>query len=677
MTDMPDSERFPPAPYTRDAGDNEAQLRLLRDRLELALRATNDGLWDWDLIEDKVYFSPRFRELLGHDDEQAFRASFSFRSHLHPADREAVVGEIDRHVHGHGPALDRVYRLRCRDGQYRWFHGRGRVLHAADGRAQHFAGAITDVTERVQAEQALRASEQRFRELTELSADWFWEQDADLRFTRMIGHPGGDKSSTPELHIGRLRWELPYVEMPEDVWQRHREQLERHEPFRDFEIRRLDDQGRLNVFHTSGKPVFDDQGRFIGYHGVGRDVTSLHLAEARRAELEEQLRESQKMEAVGTLAGGIAHDFNNILGAIFGHLQLARQALGADHPVDEHLEQIDRSAQRARALVQQILTFSRRGGDQQTRHAQGLHPLVAETLSLLRATLPAGVALDYAPPDEPVQAVVNADQLHQMLMNLCINGWHALEGQVGRVSIALRNVELDRRAASRLGKLPPGHYAQLTVSDNGCGMDESTRSRVFEPFFTTRPVGQGTGLGLAVVHGIVAAHRGAISVRSKPGRGSSFTVYLPATEPEGMVPAPAAQPGGVPQGQGQHVLYVDDDEVMAVMVEGLLQSVGYRATVHGRPAKAVAAVRARPQAFDAVVTDFNMPGMSGLDVVREIAAIRPDLPVIISSGYLSDELRAEAALFGVSELMAKENSVAELPTRLHRVLGGQAAGTGE
>ena len=136
MTDMPDSERFPRAPYTRDAGDNEAQLRLLRDRLELALRATNDGLWDWDLIEDKVYFSPRFRELLGHDDEQAFHASFSFRSHLHPADREAVVGEIDRHVHGHGPALERVYRLRCRDGQYRWFHGRGRVLHAADGRAQ-------------------------------------------------------------------------------------------------------------------------------------------------------------------------------------------------------------------------------------------------------------------------------------------------------------------------------------------------------------------------------------------------------------------------------------------------------------------------------------------------------------------------------------------------------------
>jgi CheY-like chemotaxis protein len=207
-------------------------------------------------------------------------------------------------------------------------------------------------------------------------------------------------------------------------------------------------------------------------------------------------------------------------------------------------------------------------------------------------------------------------------------------------------------------------------------MDDGTRSRVFEPFFTTRPVGQGTGLGLAVVHGIVAAHRGAIAVRSKPGRGSSFTVHLPATEPEGMVPSPAPQPDGVPQGKGQHVLYVDDDEVMAVMVEGLLQSVGYRATVHGRPAKAVAAVRARPQSFDVVVTDFNMPGMSGLDVVREIATIRPDLPVIISSGYLSDELRAEAALFGVCELMAKENSVAELPLRLHRVLVGRALGAG-
>ncbi|MBL0085581.1 MAG: PAS domain-containing protein [Ideonella sp.] len=668
MTQGPLSTELPPEP-----GDAEARLRLLRDRLEIALRATNDGLWDWDLIEDKVYFSPRFRELLGYDDEQAFHQDFVLRSSLHPDDRDAAAGDIDRHVHGDGPPLDRVYRLRCRDQRYRWFHGRGRVLRGPDGRAQHFAGAITDVTERMAAEEALRASEQRFRELTELSADWFWEQDADLRFTRMIGHTADNMITTPAQHIGLYRWDLPHVDMSDEVWQRHREQLQRHEPFRDFEIRRLDNKGRLTVLHTSGKPVFDAHGTFIGYHGVGRNVTSLHLAETRRSELEEQLRESQKMEAVGTLAGGIAHDFNNILGAIFGHLQLARHALGDEHPVADHLDQIDRSAQRARALVQQILTFSRRGGDQQTRHAQALHPLVAETLSLLRATLPAGVALDYTPPEEPVQAVVNADQLHQMLMNLCINGWHALDGQAGRVTIALRQVELDRRAASRLGKLPPGAYAQLTVSDNGCGMDEATRSRVFEPFFTTRPVGQGTGLGLAVVHGIVAAHRGAIGVRSKPGRGSSFTVHLPANEPEGMVPAPTSQPGGVAQGRGQHVLYIDDDEVMMVMVEGLLQSIGYRATVHGRPAKAVAAVRAKPQAFDVVVTDFNMPGMSGLDVVREIAAIRPDLPVIISSGYLSDELRAEAALFGVVELMAKENSVLELPLRLHRVLNPSAA----
>ncbi|MBL0147336.1 MAG: PAS domain-containing protein [Ideonella sp.] len=268
MTQGPLSTELPPEP-----GDAEARLRLLRDRLEIALRATNDGLWDWDLIEDKVYFSPRFRELLGYDDEQAFHQDFVLRSSLHPDDRDAAAGDIDRHVHGDGPPLDRVYRLRCRDQRYRWFHGRGRVLRGPDGRAQHFAGAITDVTERVLAEEALRASEQRFRELTELSADWFWEQDADLRFTRMIGHTADNMITTPAQHIGLYRWDLPHVDMSDEVWQRHREQLQRHEPFRDFEIRRLDNKGRLTVLHTSGKPVFDAQGTFIGYHGVGRNVT--------------------------------------------------------------------------------------------------------------------------------------------------------------------------------------------------------------------------------------------------------------------------------------------------------------------------------------------------------------------------------------------------------------------
>jgi len=660
MTDMPDPQA--------DAADAQARLRLLRERLEIALRATSDGLWDWDLAEDKVYYSPRFRELLGYSDEMDFHREFSFRGNLHDADREATTAEVRHHVEGDGPPFDRDYRLRCRDGRYRWFHGRGRVLHDDQGRPQHFAGAITDITERVAAEAALRASERRFRELTELSVDWFWEQDAQLRFVRMSGRVGGEVASPPEMHLGKTRWELPYVDMSDEVWRKHREQLARHEPFHDFEIKRLNDRGEVNHFLASGMPIFDADGQFTGYHGIGRDVTSLHQAEVQRAELESQLRESQKMEAIGTLAGGIAHDFNNILGAIFGQLVLARTAAQGVHSVSTHLDQIERSTQRARNLVQQILMFSRRGAHEQARSTHALQPLVQETLSLLRATLPAAVSLECTQPDEPVLAVINPDQLHQVLMNLCINAWHALDGQPGRITVALRAVDLDQRAAGRLGKLLPGRHAQITVTDTGRGMDEATRSRVFEPFFTTRPVGQGTGLGLAVVHGIVASHRGAIAVRSKPGRGSSFTIHLPSTEAAGLPDSAASPVGEGPQGQGQRVLYIDDDEVMSVMVEGLLQACGYQPTVQCRPARAVAAVRARPQDFDVVVTDFNMPGMSGMDVARELAAIRPGLPVIISSGYLSDELRAEAAQHGITELMPKENTATELALRLHRVL---------
>jgi signal transduction histidine kinase/ActR/RegA family two-component response regulator len=397
------------------------------------------------------------------------------------------------------------------------------------------------------------------------------------------------------------------------------------------------------------------------------DISDRREAEADLRKFEAQLRDVQKMESIGTLAGGIAHDFNNILGAILGNVALAREDLGADHPALVSLEEIHKASVRARNLVQQILTFSRR--EPQELVTQPLQPVVEETHKLLRATLPARVELDVMLTDRPLHALVDATQVQQVLMNLCTNAWHALTEGAGRIGIGLDAVILDHGAAQRLGGVPPGPYAHLWVSDTGVGMNAATRARIFEPFFTTKPVGQGTGLGLSVVHGILSAHHGAVSVDSEPGQGSRFHLYLPlvgSAEPSATSVESAAPTRAL--GHGEHVLYVDDDETMVVMVERILERSGYRVSGYHDPQEAIAAVREHPDAFDFVVTDFNMPEFSGLDVARALAHITPRLPVVISSGYITEELRDEAKLAGVRSLLEKQNTFQELSDLVARIL---------
>ena len=400
------------------------------------------------------------------------------------------------------------------------------------------------------------------------------------------------------------------------------------------------------------------------------DISERKAAEADLRKFEAQLRDVQKMESIGTLAGGIAHDFNNILGAILGNVVLAREDVGANHPALASLMEIQKSSVRARDLVRQILAFSRR--EPQVLVTQPLRPLLEETHKLLRATLPAGVELDVVLSARPLHAQIDATQVQQVLMNLCTNAWHALNGGAGRIGVGLDAVALDAAATQRLGGLTPGAYAHMWVSDTGIGMDAATRARAFEPFFTTKPLGEGTGLGLSVAHGITSSHHGAIAVDTEPGQGSTFHLYLPLVENEHATAAAATTTEAVARssipGSGEHVLYVDDDETMVIVVERILLRAGYRVSSYLNPHEAIAAVRAHPDAFDLVVTDFNMPQCSGLDLARELARIRPQLPVVISSGYITDELRHEATQAGVRSLLEKQNLMEDLSALVGQVL---------
>lgn len=420
----------------------------------------------------------------------------------------------------------------------------------------------------------------------------------------------------------------------------------------------------------------DADGKPLRAIGTTQDITE-------RTTLEAQLRESQKMEALGTLAGGIAHDFNNALAAVMGNLELARQDVGAGHPAQHSLDEIAKAGSRAKALVQQILAFGRRQVLERKRIV--LAPVLEETMRLLRATQPAGIRVSHGcAPDTP-RVMADGTQIAQVLVNLCTNAWHALEGQVrpGEVDIQLQAYDHTPGAAQmahtthRLGNLLPGRYACLTVRDNGAGMDQATQRRIFEPFFTTKGVGKGTGLGLAVVHGIVQAHEASIEVASIPNEGTTFRIYFPAAEvvsPDDDEPeqhAPRDGRGGdafQTQGKGKQVLYVDDDEALVFVITSLLQRQGYRVSSYTDPHEALAAVRADPMKFDLVVTDYNMPGISGLALARELKNIRADLPVAMASGYFTDELRAHTLDAGVRELINKPNIVEELCDAVARLV---------
>jgi PAS domain S-box-containing protein len=536
-----------------------------------------------------------------------------------------------------------------------------------DGRLRQVVVSFIDITARKQAEQTLVASEARYRMLFENSLDGVLQTGPDGSV--LAANPAACAIFGLDEAALRARGRAGLAD-PSDP--RLAVLLARRNALGHA-------QGRLTLQRGDGSR-FEAELTSTTYTGVAgealssvvvRDVSRQLADEQARARLELQLRESQKMEAIGTLAGGIAHDFNNILGGLLGNAALAADPLAEDHPARAHLQQVQRAGQRARSLVQQILAFSRRQTQPEALQRHALRPLVEDTLALLRATLPAGVQLVEVAADEPIEIDCDATQIQQVLMNLCTNAWHALEGRPGRIGLRLDRVHFDPQDPARPDSLPAGPWAHLQVSDDGSGMDDATRARIFEPFFTTKPVGQGPGLGLAVVHGIVAAHQGEIVVHSRPGEGSCFDVYLPLADADGAA-APAGAPVAVPAGQGQQVLVVDDDEVMLLMVRQLLARAGYRVSTLGRVDEALAALRDDASAFDLVVTDFNMPDGSGLDVARAALRQRPDRPVVLSSGYLTDGQRAEALALGVRAVLMKAHTLEELPALLGRLLAAPA-----
>jgi signal transduction histidine kinase/ActR/RegA family two-component response regulator len=420
--------------------------------------------------------------------------------------------------------------------------------------------------------------------------------------------------------------------------------------------------GILGAYTTAQRRFTSDDVHFL------EAVANVLAGAIARQRLDEQVRQGQKIQAIGTLAGGIAHDFNNMLTAILGYTELASDDVPRDSITWRNLQRLLAAGTRAKDLVQQILAFSR----QNTTQLQPveLPLLVREMLSLLRASLPSTIEIRQHLETDVGIVMAAPSQIHQVLLNLCTNAEHAMRATGGTLEVRLEAVEVDAVFAATHPELKPGPHVRLTVCDTGHGMSPEILERIYEPFFTTKDVGEGTGMGLSVAHGIVASHGGAMTVVSVPGKSTTFAIYLPCSA--GPTTQPSSVAESIPRGH-EHILFVDDEAILVHLGQELLTRLGYTVTGHTGGIEALTAFRAAPQQFDLVITDQTMPTMTGEALVRALRDIRPDLPIVLCTGFSYAMTKDKAAALGIDAFLLKPLVAHDLGCTISQVLAQRQA----
>ena len=570
-------------------------------------------------------------------------------------DPQAYLQRVDYlYAHRNETSLE---ELALKDG--RTFERYSAPMNGTDGRYYGRVWYFRDITERKRMEEAVAEAEAKYRGIFENSVMGIFQTTSEGRFlslntalARVLGYDSAEEVLNTVGDISRQLYVNP--ERRSELLR----MIEERGLVQAFDAQFFRKDGSVAWMTLNVHAVHDGNGKIVRMEGTAQDIT-----ESKR--LESQLNQAQKMEAIGTLAGGIAHDFNNILMPIIGYSELSLKAVPKDSCLHHNIEQILLSGNRAKDLVRQILTFSRK--TEQERRPVQVSLLVKETLKLLRSSLPSTIQIRQDIDKGAIYATTMADptQIHQVLMNLCTNAAHAMREKGGVLSITLRNVDIGSVAISGVPDLAPGSYLRLTVADTGHGMDEAVGRRIFEPYFTTKGPSEGTGMGLALVYGIITSLSGGIAVFSEPGQGSTFDVYFPRTK---TLARPVVEASGpLPTGKGL-VLVVDDEQPIVDMLKEMLGSLGYDATGRYSSGDAIEAFRARPDSFDLVVTDLTMPNMTGLDLAREILKIRADTPIILCTGFSEAFDENRTRLPGIKGLLMKPVALRDLAVIVNRIL---------
>jgi len=577
-------------------------LRQKEERLRLVLESSNDGFWDWDITSGTVFFSPQFSAMLGYRSGELQPIPESWENLVHPDDKPNIKGKLIDHFHGVTPRLDHEYRLRHRNGNWLWVRETAAVVMRAGQRATRMAGMVRDISERRKAGDRLRLMSTVVEQspasvvITNSAGIIFY---VNHMFETVTGYSYDEAfGQKPAIIASGLTPRHVYDELWATVTAGREWRGELCNRAKGGDL--YWEEAVITQVRSSDGEIF--------YVGVKLDITA-------RMRAKTTLLRSQKMEAIGTLAGGIAHDFNNILTSILGFNHLILGDIRDPDAVTRSVHQIHLAGNRAKDLVRQILTFSRQVPTQKS--ATDLCPVVNEVYQLIRTATPANIKVTLELPPGNAMVLATATQLHQVLMNLCVNAVDAIGGENGSIDVSLARRD--------------GGFV-LAVTDSGCGISPEVQSRIFDPFFTTKKTGMGSGLGLAVVHGIVEDLGGTISVENGVQGGARFVIGLPevAAAPESRVaePRPADSP---PSRHSRHILVVDDDPAIIDLLRHFFERMGHRVSASTDSSEALGWIR-QGESFDIVITDQMMPDVTGIELARTIVQSMPGTKVLLCSG---------------------------------------------
>jgi two-component system, cell cycle sensor histidine kinase and response regulator CckA len=656
---------------------SEEALLLSEERFRSAMLHSPIGMGLADPSGQWLEVNPAFCRIVGYTREEML--GMSFKTMTHPGDRQAGQEAVNRMLEGHVMSYEREKRYIHKDGHSVWVQLNFSLIANPDGSPRNFVSQVQDITGRRESERALRDFQTKLVLAMDMARLGHWEFDVasgnftfDDSFYKLFGtstEREGGMSMSADAYARKFMLPDEAGRVAEEI----RSAVETNDPGYNRKLergfRKVD--GSAGVLSVRFAITKDAAGRTVKIYGLNQDITEQRMAEGQRRNLEEQLRQAQKMDALGTLAGGIAHDFNNILTGIIGNLQLAEMDLPQGHAATLALEEAAKASRRARDLVARILSFSRL--DQNDRLPAPLGPIVLEAVQLLRASLPSTIEIRTSIAKDCPPVLYAAAQVHQVIMNLGTNAAHAMRETGGVLTVDLRFSVPGPALIERNPQVNAAHTVRLLISDSGCGMDEAVMKRIFEPFYTTKAVGEGTGLGLAVVHNIMQHHEGAIVVESALGAGTTFGLYFPPA----ICGTPKPEPSGGPRrleighefGNGRKIMLVDDEESVRHVGSSLLRVMGFSPAVYARPSSALDAFLVNPDQYSAVISDLTMPEMSGLDLARRIKAVRPGIPFILASGNFHLLAQDQAREADVHHVIEKPFDVHHMISELREALG--------
>ena len=617
-----------------------------------------------------VFFHGAVEKITGYKSEDFMREKPSWGQIIHPDDVLCYQERAKEAMSDPTHSAEIEHRIICKDGNVRWIHQIAKVIFDELGKPIYIEGILYDITERKLAEETLKNNQNFLNSIIEQSPFATWISDekgtiikCNVALTKLL-------NISEDQLIGKYNVFEDKIAIEQGLMPKIRTVFEDGKTANfsiEWDAKEIGYKDSKKV-HIEGTmfPIHDDKGNLTNVVDHWVDVSKRKQAEKEKMKLKEQLQQAQKMEAIGTLAGGIAHDFNNILGVIMGYTDLTLDDLSDTKNVIKNLQHVMKASERAKEMVQQILAFSRK--DEQTMKSVSIGKIVKEVVNFLRTSIPTTIEIRFEKESGLPLIFGNKTQINQVLMNLCTNSAYAMKENGGLLNIELKEVMLEADDTESL-KMKPGVYQVINVSDTGTGINKDIIDKIFEPYFTTKDTGEGTGMGLAVIYGIIKNHGGDIKVYSEPGKGTVFNVYFPVPD-SGIIEKSTSTDSDQPEvmGNNENILFVDDEVSLVEMGTQMITNLGYQVQSRTSSIEALEAFKADPDKYDLVITDMTMPNMTGVKLAEKIHKVRADIPVILCTGFSNGINKNNYKAQGISALIMKPVIKRELAEAIKEAL---------